>query len=88
MSRVLNGTAVVSAEKQARVREAVRVAVEPHVRDALRRRAAPSIAHMSWDAVARGFASTLSALIERHTRSHPPNPLRVGDDQDLKQRIA
>lgn len=83
-----NGLVVEPGDEALFVREAVRVAVHPHVRDALRRRAVPSIAHMSWDAVARGFASTLSALIEHHARSRTAKQPLVLDGQDFKQRNA
>jgi len=83
-----NGLLAEPGDEALFVREAVRVAVEPRMRDVLRRRAAPSIAHMSWDAVARGLASTMTELIEQHSLSCAAQPPLARDVPGLKQRSA
>ncbi len=61
-----NGVLVAPGEELQFVNAAVALAVEHDRRNALRKQAAPSVAHMSWAAVAQSFIGTLRAVIERH----------------------
>lgn len=83
-----NGVLAEAGDETQFVREAVQVAMQPRLRDGLRRHAAASIAHLSWEAVAAGLASRMLALTEHraHTRAATP-PLAV-EGVDLKQPNA
>ena len=61
-----NGVLVRPGEEREFIQASVALALDNGKRDALRREAAGSVAHMSWMVVTDGYISTLRATIERH----------------------
>ena len=62
------------------IQASVALALDNGKRNAQRREAAGSVAHMSWMAVTEGYIGTLRAMIERHenppgTADHSLHPL-------------
>jgi glycosyltransferase involved in cell wall biosynthesis len=77
-----NGLLVTTTDELDFVNAAVCAATDRHTLDRVRVAAAPSVAHLAWDAVFDGFVETLSGVLERHGRQFTaqasglrPNPL-------------
>jgi glycosyltransferase involved in cell wall biosynthesis len=61
-----NGALIAPGEEQQFIQTALTLATDDGKRNALRRHAAASVAHMSWAAVVDGFIGTLRSVVERH----------------------
>ncbi len=67
-----NGVLVQGTVELDFVDAAVALATDPALVQQIRQAAAPSVAHLAWNAVYDGFVETLSGVLERHGRQFGP----------------
>nr|WP_295783641.1 glycosyltransferase family 1 protein [Rhodoferax sp.] len=67
-----NGVLVQGTDELDFVNAAVSLAADRALQQQLRQAAAPSVAHLAWDAVYDSFVETLSGVLERHGRQFGP----------------